>query len=157
MKENFVDRLLKFVDDNGGVYEVAGNIDVSPQTFYTMKRRGSLPNLSLIYALKEKYINLDLDWLLLGKREAPPEREVDELKERLRRAETIIDSLTGMALKKAKGATTCPGVKKHRKAWCAQVMSVTHRPKKFIYTPGRVQESKYASLIAGYGQGVRLQ
>lgn len=117
-----------------------------------------MPNLSLIYALKERYTNLDLNWLLLGKKQDQTSSEVAELKERLRRSEAIVDTLTGIS-KKHKGATICPSVdRKHRKAATSYIMRLAHRPaKKLVLTPGRVLLSPMQTLLAGYGQGVRMQ
>jgi len=101
MKEKFLDRLLLFIDQNGGVYEVAKKLELSPQTFYTMKRRGSLPSVSLLYALNEHYSNLDVKWLLFGESDHDLNPEVEKLKEQLKRAEAIIDTLVGIGKTKS--------------------------------------------------------
>lgn len=56
MKEKFIDRLFLFLEKQGGVYQVADKMEMSPQNFYNMKRRNSLPNLTMVYQLfRQKY------------------------------------------------------------------------------------------------------
>jgi hypothetical protein len=110
MKEKFADRLMKFVEEHGGVRDVAEVVDVSPQTFYTMRRRGSLPNLSFLYSLKENFNDLDINWLLFGDKAEdendPIKQELENVKRELAREKTISNMLLG----KSRGEVLCPGV-----------------------------------------------
>lgn len=110
MKEKFADRLMKFVDEHGGVRDVAQLVDVSPQTFYTMRRRGSLPNLSFLYSLKERFGDLDINWLLFGDREEGEQNPLQDEVERLKRDLAREKAISNMLLGKLKGEAFCPGV-----------------------------------------------
>ena len=138
MKEKFADRLMKFVDEHGGVRDVAQLVDVSPQTFYTMRRRGSLPNLSFLYSLKERFSDLDINWLLFGEQieeENPLQGEIDKLKRDLAREKAISNMLLG----KLKGEAFCPGVNRG-------TGQIVHRDgkKRYLITPGLTLKPFYA-------------
>jgi len=127
MKENFIDRLLLFVDQHGGVYDVAEKIEISPQTFYSMKRRNSLPNLSLVYLLKEKFPALDTDWLLFGESGDKDSEEISELKKKLERFESIVDKLVG----KTKGEVKSSGCTGEASAFIT-----ANGKRRFLLSPG---------------------
>lgn len=96
MKEKFIDRLFLFLEKQGGVYQVAEKMEMSPQNFYNMKRRNSLPNLTMIYSLKDSYPDLDMEWLLFGsKADTRESKEVEKLKEKLAFTEHLLRNASG--------------------------------------------------------------
>lgn len=119
MKKNTetLERLNAFVGENGGIYTVAEKIGKSPQVFYSMFRRGSLPSLDLLLLLRDAYSHFDLNWVVTGQRPArvaDPTPELEELRQKNRILQTMYESAIERAVRanmpgKAKGEAYRPG------------------------------------------------
>lgn len=94
-------RILNFVKQNGGFYEVAEKIGRNAQIFYNYANRGSMPNFELLLKIKEKYPDLDLNWVATGV-ETNTVKEI-ELVKRLDEALETMSIFKRVALGKYRG------------------------------------------------------
>ena len=68
MKKEILERLSEFVETKGGISKVAVTIDRSPQVFYSMFRRGTMPGVDLLSSLMEAYDDFDFNFVVFGHR-----------------------------------------------------------------------------------------
>jgi hypothetical protein len=69
MKEKILERLDGFLESHGGYHKVAKKIDRSPQLFYSMFRRGTMPGIEIMLDLRREYEDFDFNWILFGERQ----------------------------------------------------------------------------------------
>ncbi|TAE98741.1 MAG: hypothetical protein EAZ32_06190 [Cytophagia bacterium] len=71
IKEKILQRLLEFIELKGGFYVVGEVTGVSPQSLYTMRKRGGTPNSEMLAVFAECYPDFDANHILTGRRSVP--------------------------------------------------------------------------------------
>lgn len=134
---------------------IAQTVGFSAQTFTNVTSGRNLPGVLLLNKLQKFFPTFDSYYVINGVRSGDESETVKSLKRDLAREKAIANAL----LAKPKGATICPDVdKKLRRSGYNQVMQLARRQsRRVVFTPGRVQESPYAALIAGVRDRVRMQ
>ena len=62
-----LERLFEFIEQKGGVQQVAESIKKPAPTIYSY-RRGVMPGLDVIICIKDSYDDFDLNWFLTGQK-----------------------------------------------------------------------------------------
>lgn len=151
-------RLRDFAESKGGPSKVYNAIGKQVSTYWNLIKNNSKPSVDTLIQIAEVFPDFDLKWILMGEKSQEESDAIKLLRDQLRVKDATIERLVMAPLGKSKGAITSPGVdRRHYKAACHQVMSLGRRRVKAVFTPGRVQESPYAALIAGVRDRVRMQ
>lgn len=143
MKDPLI-RFLEWVERNGGPSTVAKKIGKSPQSFYNYRDRGSMPNMEIMSLLVDAYPDFDLNFIFRGIQSPDVDPVIEDLRQRLRRSEAIVDSL--VSLKKTKGTINSSGrLKEIKRESAKNTINRARKSSSPYHSPGSAQIQNYAN------------